>query len=90
MVVLLAMELLDMEDVDDVPEESASIDEQDEDRREKFFRTLCRTIVSHCWSAVPQDEVDSVSSCDPVFPKMYNAEMMPLKYMYCTCKEGKI
>ena len=79
-----------MENVDDIPEESASIDDQDKDRRGKFFRTLCRTIVCHCWSAVPQDEVDTVSSCDPVFPIMYKSEMMPLRYMYCTCKECKI
>ena len=57
---MLAMELLVMENVDDIPVESASIDDQDKDKRGKFFRTLCRTIVSHRWSAMPQDEVDAI------------------------------
>ena len=90
MVVLLAMELLDMENVDDIPVESVPIDDQDKDKRGKLFRTLCRTIVFHCRSAVPQDEVDAISSYELVFPRMYEPEMMPLRYMYCTCKDSKI
>ena len=85
-VVLLAMELLDMNSPDDVPDDSVVV-ENDEERAD-FFEQLCQKIVSHVWAAVPQVEVDAVSSSVPQLPSPYKLGMLQRHYAYCKCKTG--
>ena len=56
--------------------------------QQKFIQQTACELVQRMWGAVPQADVDYVSSYDAYFPGDYTAHILRVPYSYCIFKTG--
>ena len=86
MIVLMAMEYLNMEAVTDTPSHSPFVAAVP--IRQQFMTRLCGAIVDECWAGVAQGEVDAVPNATLQLPGKWSPSHVNVTYTYCICKTG--